>query len=296
MTVTDAARDARRRRRWVRLSRAARPGPAERPHPDPRFAAYRAGGDPTVRNELVEEHRWLAVHCARQFARKGEPFDDLVQVATVGVVKAVDRFDTGRGVAFATYAVPTIVGELRRHFRDRTWALHVPRRAKELYQSVSGVAEELSQTLMRSPTVPEIAERAGTTVEEAIEALEVRASYRGVPLAPAGDDDGPDAVTLGTRDAGFEAAEARLTVDRLLETLPSDRDRRIVCRRFLDGLTQSEIAEEVGVSQVQVSRLLRANLVRMRRPLADGHGAQSASGASALATGARAAGSKGGKK
>ena len=273
MTPNDAARDERRRRRWARLSHRAGPGGgAERPRADPRFAAYHASGDRRVRNELVEDHRWLAVHCARQFARKGEPFDDLVQVATVGVVKAVDRFDTGRNVAFATYAVPTIVGELRRHFRDKTWALHVPRRAKELYQSVSGVAEELSQTLMRSPTIPEIAERAGTTVEEAIEALEVRACYRGVPLAPPSDDDGPEAVTLGDPDTGYEAAEARLTVEQLLETLPSERDRRIVCRRFIDGLTQSEIADEVGVSQVQVSRLLRANLVRLRRPLGDGDG------------------------
>ena len=255
----------RSRRREQRL-RGAAPGTGGGGTVDPRFAEYRATGDRRIRNELVEEHRWLALHCARQFARKGEPLDDLVQVATVGVLKAVDRFDPTFGVVFSTFAVPTITGELRRHFRDKTWSVHVPRRAKELYQSVSGVAEELSQTLMRSPTVPEIAHRSGTTVEEALEALEVRASYRGVPLATPGDDERPDAPGVGTEDAGYNAAEARLTVGRLLSTL-GERDRTIVELRFLYGLTQSEIACRVGVSQVHVSRLLRAALQRMRRPL-----------------------------
>jgi RNA polymerase sigma-B factor len=256
----------RRRRREQRLRGAAPIAGAGGGTVDPRFAEYRASGDRTIRNELVEDHRWLALHCARQFARKGEPLDDLVQVAMVGVVKAVDRFDPAFGTVFTTFAVPTITGELRRHFRDRTWSVHVPRRAKELYQSVSGVAEELSQTLMRSPTVPEIAQRSGTTVEETLEALEVRASYRGVPLAPPGDDDRPDAGGVGGEDVGYNAAEARLTVGQLLGTL-GERDRIIVELRFLDGLTQSEIASRVGVSQVQVSRLLRAALDRMRRPL-----------------------------
>ena len=192
MSISDERARARRRRR--RPHGAPTPaGPGGGTRLDPRFAEYRATGDRAVRNELVEDHRWLAVHCARQFARKGEPLDDLVQVAAVGILKAVDRFDPTYGTAFTTYAVPTVTGELRRHFRDRTWSVHVPRRAKDLYQSVSGVAEELSQTLMRSPTVPEIAQRSGTTVEEALEALEVRASYRGVPLATPEDDDRRDA-------------------------------------------------------------------------------------------------------
>ena len=233
---------------------------------DQRFGHYRETRDRALRNELVEDHRWVAQLCARRFARKGEPMEDLLQVATVGVLKAVERFDPSHGVVFTTFAVPTVMGELRRHFRDKTWSVHVPRRAKELYQSVSGVAEELSQTLMRSPTVPEIAHRSGTTVEEALEALEVRASYRGVPLATPGDDERPDAPGVGTEDAGYNAAEARLTVGRLLSTL-GERDRTIVELRFLYGLTQSEIACRVGVSQVHVSRLLRAALQRMRRPL-----------------------------
>lgn len=235
---------------------------------DPRFAELRRTGDRRLRNELVEDHRWLALHCARQFAHKGEPLDDLVQVALVGLLKAVDRFDPRVGVVFSTYAVPTVVGELRRHFRDKTWAVHVPRRAKELYQRVSGVVEELSQALQRSPTVEEIAQRAGTSIEETLEALEVRSCYRGVPLAPPGDDESTDAVTLGQFEPGYLAAEAQLTAGDVLRAIPTPRERAIVELRFLEGLTQSEIAARVGVSQVQVSRLLRATLDRMRPRLA----------------------------
>ena len=234
---------------------------------DPRFAEYRRTGDRGVRNALIEEHRWLAVHCARRFAHKGEPLDDLVQVAMVGILKAVERFDPGYGVVFSTFAVPTVVGELRRHFRDKTWSIHVPRRAKELYQTVSGVVDELTQVLGRSPTLPEIADRAGVTVEDALEALEVSGCYRGVPLAPPGDDDTPDAITLGSDDPGFRATDAKLTVGTLLESLPTERERQIIRMRFVDGLTQSQIAAEIGVSQVQISRLLRASLAKMRRKL-----------------------------
>lgn len=234
---------------------------------DPRFAEYRRTGDRKLRNELIEDHRWLAVHCARRFAHKGEPLDDLVQVAMLGVLKAIDRFDPHYGVMFTTFGVPTIVGELRRHFRDKTWTLHVPRRAKELYQVVSGVVDELHQTLGRSPTVPEIADRAGVTVEEALDALEVSGCYRGVPLAPPSDDETADAITLGNNDPGFAATDAKLTVTTLLEALPTEREKMIIKLRFVDGLTQSQIAEKIGVSQVQISRLLRASLDKMRRKL-----------------------------
>jgi RNA polymerase sigma-B factor len=234
---------------------------------DPRFAEFRKTGDRAIRNELIEEHRWLAVHCARRFAHKGEPIDDLVQVAMLGMLKAVERFDPGYGVVFTTFAVPTIVGELRRHFRDKTWTVHVPRRAKELYQTVSGVIDELGHILGRSPTVPEIAKHAGVTVEDALEALEVSGCYRGVPLAPPSDDDTADAITLGHDDPGFSAAEARVTISSLIKVLPSERERRIIKLRFVDGLTQSQIAAQVGVSQVQVSRLLRGSLAKMRSKL-----------------------------
>jgi RNA polymerase sigma-B factor len=234
--------------------------------PDPRFAAYRTTRDRGIRNELVEDHRWLALHCAHRFARKGEAFDDLVQVAVLGVLKAVERFDPDRGVRFPSFAMPTVLGELRRHFRDATWSVHVPRGIKERYQTVSAVAEEMQAALGRSPTVAEIAERVGIAVEDALEALELRACYRGMPL-PDSDDDAPTAVAdrLGVDDPDLEAAEARVTVHALLGVLPSERDREIIRLRFEDGLSQSQIAARIGTSQVQVSRLLRAGLARMRR-------------------------------
>jgi RNA polymerase sigma-B factor len=235
---------------------------------DPRFAEYRQSGDRRIRNELIEDHRWLAIHCARRFAHKGEPLDDLVQVAMVGILKAVERFDPSFGVVFTTFAVPTVVGELRRHFRDKTWAVHVPRRAKETYQTVNSVVEELSQVLGRSPTVPEIAERANLSVEDTLEALEVGDCYRGVPLGAPTDQDPGEMLPLGDPDPGFDATDARLTVRGLLEALPDERERRIIHLRFFEGMTQSQIAADIGVSQVQVSRLLRASLEKMRCKLA----------------------------
>lgn len=231
---------------------------------DPRFERLRATGDQAIRNELVEQHRWLATYCARRFANRGEAGEDLVQVAFVGLVHAVDRYDPARGVAFSTFAMPTIVGELRRHFRDKTWSVHVPRRSKERYQAVVGVVDELTSALGRSPTVDEIARRADLAVDETLEAMEAGAGYRGVPLE-ADTAEAPDEAVLGVEDRGFAAAEARSVVSSLLRTLPTSRDRRVVELRFVNGLTQSEIARRVGLSQVQVSRLLHANLARMRR-------------------------------
>jgi RNA polymerase sigma-B factor len=233
---------------------------------DGRFHLYRSTADRDVRNQLIEEHRWLAVHCAQRFAHKGEPLDDLVQVAMLGVLKAVERFDPDYGVVFSTFVVPTIVGELRRHFRDTTWAVHVPRRLKDLHHTVNVAVTELGQSLGRSPTVEEIAERAGVPVEEVLQTLEAGRSYSRVPLAPPNGDESDDEPNLGEVDHQIEAAEARVTVAGLMETLP-DRERRIVELRFMDGMTQSQIAERVGVSQVQVSRLLRASLAKMNRTL-----------------------------
>lgn len=233
---------------------------------DERFHLYRSDGDRDTRNQLIEEHRWLAVHCAQRFAHKGEPLDDLVQVAMLGILKAVERFDPDYGVVFSTFAVPTVVGELRRHFRDTTWAVHVPRRLKDLHHTVNVAVTELGQTLGRSPTVEEIAERAGVRVEEVLETLEAGRSYSRVPLSPPSGDDTDDEPNLGEDDRQIEAAEARMTVAGLMAVLP-DRERRIVELRFMGGMTQSQIAEQVGVSQVQVSRLLRASLARMNRTL-----------------------------
>lgn len=258
---------------------ATRPPTASRPTADDqreqdrqRFRQYRATGDRRLRDELITDHRWLAIHCAKRFADKGEPLDDLVQVAMLGVLKAVERYDPDYGSAFATFAVPTIVGELRRHFRDTTWAVHVPRRAKDLQHAVKVAVDHLGQVLGRSPTVPEIAQHAGVPVEDVLEALEAARCYRNAPLDGGTDDEQggePDGLRhLGQDDHGLRMVEATSTVEVLLDVLPP-RERRIVELRFLHGMTQSRIASLVGVSQVQVSRLLRASLATMRASLAD---------------------------
>ena len=235
---------------------------------DEMFRRYRSSGDRALRNELVERHRWLAIHCAKQFADKGEPFDDLVQVAMLGVLKAVERFDPDYGAAFATFAVPTITGELRRHFRDTTWAVHVPRRARDLQHTVRRATDELGHILGRSPTVAEIAEHAGVTSEDVLDALEASRCYRNSPLASGSDGDDVEIRALGEEDRGLDGVDASATVEQLLQVL-GPRERRIVELRFVHGYTQSRIAELVGVSQVQVSRLLRASLATMRASLAD---------------------------
>jgi len=168
----------------------------------------------------------------------------------------VDRFDPAFGTAFTTFAVPTMLGELRRHFRDNTWSVRVPRRAKDLYLAISGVVDELTQVLGRSPTVPENADRAGITVEDALEALEVRDMYRSESLDASVDGETSEPVALGSEDRGFAVTDARLTVRGLLRVLSTERERQIVKMRFVDGMSQSQIGAELGLSQVHISRLL----------------------------------------
>jgi RNA polymerase sigma-B factor len=235
------------------------------------FQQFRASGDRAVRNRLIEDHRWLAVHCARRFVGKGEPADDLIQVAMLGVLKAVERFDPDYGATFATFAVPTITGELRRHFRDTTWAVHVPRRARDLQHTVKVAVNDLSQVLGRSPTAEEVAEHTGVAVEDVLDALEAARCYRKTQLASTGEDDEDDLENMGGHDPALDAVDARMTVERLLRELPA-RERRIVELRYLSGLSQAQIGEVVGVSQVQVSRLLRSSLARMNQSLFDGTG------------------------
>ena len=234
-----------------------------------RFAEWRATGDLRQRNALIEEHSWLASYCANRFARRGESRDDLMQVALLGLVKAADRFDPDRGLAFSTFAVPTMVGELRRYFRDKTWSVHVTRRAKEASRSVSIVVDELTAVLGRTPTVDEIGQRTGLDAEAVLEALEVNTLRRSASLDASdrsdSDDPGVDAdAALAVVDRGFEAAEARTVLESLLPVLPTARDREVMRRRFVCGLTQAEIAASIGVSQVQVSRIIRTNLERLR--------------------------------
>jgi RNA polymerase sigma-B factor len=229
-----------------------------------------------LRDELIGEHRWLSMHCARRFARRGEPFDDLFQVAQMGMVKAVDRFDPDHGVAFSTFAVPTMLGELRRHFRDRTWSLRVPRRAKELHLEMTGAVERLQQRLQRAPSVDEIAIEMGATVEDVLEAMEAGAAYRTSSIVPpdsGGDDSAVESSLLWSDDADLERAEQRVALRQLLSNLP-ERERQILYMRFYEDRTQSEIAEEVGMSQVHVSRLLRSSFEQLRRIVRDANASE----------------------
>jgi len=235
-----------------------------------RFRRYRDTGDRQLRNELIEEHRWVAVHCARRFDHRGEPLDDLIQVGQLGLLKAVERFDPEIGVSFASYAIPTVMGELRRHFRDATWAVKVPRRVKDLHVDLGNAVDFLSGERGRPPTPEELAEHLGVRVDDVLEALEAGGAYRTTPLVSANDDDEGrrEAIALRTDDELLGGSDDRLLVQQLLETLP-DRERTIVELRFYAGLSQSEIAERVGVSQVHVSRLLRSSLLTLQRAAGD---------------------------
>ena len=253
-----------------RARRAATPGDGAERGDARRFRRYRATGDRALRNELIEDHRWLALHCAKRFATKGEPLDDLIQVALLGVLKAVERYDPDYGATFATFAVPTITGELRRHFRDTTWAVHVPRRAKDLQHTVKVAVGELGQVLGRSPTVGEIAGQAGVPVEEVLDALGGRpllpqdAARRAVRRRRRARRRGPARRCRPPPRRGRRRRDGRASAPH-----PAARERRIVELRYMNGLTQSQIAELVGVSQVQVSRLLRASLTKMHGSLTD---------------------------
>ena len=219
-----------------------------------------------VRDALVEQHLPLVEHLARRFRNRGEPYDDLVQVATIGLIKSVDRFDLDRGVEFSTYATPTIVGEIKRHFRDKGWAVRVPRRLQELRLSLTSATAELSQTLGRAPTVGELATFLRLSDEEVLEGLESANAYSTLSL-DAGDssDDEQMAVadTLGVEDEGLQGVEYRESLKPMLEQLPP-REKKILLLRFFKNMTQSEIAVEVGISQMHVSRLLARTLAQLR--------------------------------
>jgi RNA polymerase sigma-B factor len=214
---------------------------------------------------LIAAHLGLAEYLARRFANRGEALDDLVQVASLALVKAVDRFDPSRGVEFSTFATHTIVGELKRHFRDKGWAVRAPRRMQELYLRLSKVVGTLSQRLGRSPTIAEIAGELKVSEEEVLEALEAGQAYRSTSLdAPAGKEEGEALVArLGGNDPSMENAENRATLSPLLARLP-ERERLIVHMRFFVGLSQSEIATRLGISQMHVSRLLARCVAQLR--------------------------------
>jgi RNA polymerase sigma-B factor len=220
------------------------------------FREFRHTHDRATRNRLVEAHLSLARTLARRFANRNEPLDDLEQVAMLGVLKAVERFDPERGIPFAAFAVPTVVGELRRHFRDRGWMVRVPRRLQDLHLRIGPVVGELSQQLGRSPTVSEIAEAAGVRDEDVLEALEAGNRYRPAPLDVA--------VGLSRTDHELASVDDRATLLGLLSDLP-ERARRIMYMRYFEDMTQAEIAEAIGVSQMHVSRILTRSLETLNR-------------------------------
>lgn len=221
-----------------------------------------------LRNKLVRMHLPLVEHLARRFRNRGEPLDDLTQVATIGLIKSVDRFDVDRGVEFSTYATPTVVGEIKRHFRDKGWAVRVPRRLQELRLALTTATGELSQRHGRAPTVHELAEHLKITEEEVLEGLESANAYSTLSLdVPDTDDESPAvADTLGAEDDALEGVEYRESLKPLLEQLPP-REKKILLLRFFGNMTQSQIAQEVGISQMHVSRLLARTLAQLRDKL-----------------------------
>ncbi len=246
-------------------------GADDAPEVTARFAQYRRSGDRRLRNELVEEHRSLAQALARRYANRGEPLDDLEQVATLGLVKAVERFDPGKGVPFAGFAVPTITGELRRHFRDRTWAVKVNRRAKDLHVRLPATSDRLRMELGRAPTPAELAEALDCAVDDVLDALDAGTAYRTASTdTPEGGRAASHAIER-TNDTEATEAEDRVLLNELLSGL-SERDRTIIGLRYFADLSQSEIGERLGISQVHVSRLLRSALAHMRTATASATG------------------------
>jgi RNA polymerase sigma-B factor len=232
------------------------------------FREYRRTRDRTLRNTLVEHYIELARALARRFANRNEPLDDLEQVAMLGVLKAVERFDPEYGTPFAAFAVPTVVGELRRHFRDHGWMVRVPRRIQNLHQHMGALVTELAQQLEHAPTVAELAAAAGVGEEDVIEALEAANCYRPAALeASAPGADPSERVRLVDDD--LETADDRVVLLPLLAQLPRQQ-QRIVYLRYFEDLTQAEIAKELGVSQMQVSRLLARSIATLGQGVSDG--------------------------
>jgi RNA polymerase sigma-B factor len=231
------------------------------------FERYLDQRDPMDREMLVERFLPLARQLARRYARPDEPFDDLFQVACLGLINAIERFDLDRGVAFSSFAVPTIVGEIKRYFRDRTWSVRVPRDLQDLALKVGRAMTELTVRLHREPTVAEIVEQVGVCEEDVLEALEAYGAHKASSLDEPhrSDDDGTDTLgdVLGIEEHGFACAEDRATIDLLLRAI-TPREREVLRLRFEEDLTQGEIGEQIGLSQMQVSRIIRQAVARLR--------------------------------
>ena len=224
-------------------------------------------GDGQAREELITRFMPLARSLGLRYQRSGEPLDDLMQVASLGLVKAIERFDPAREIAFSSYAVPTILGEIKRYFRDRTWAVRVPRGLQELSMRVDRAIGGLAEELRRSPSVKEIATTLGASEEEVLDALQAGGAYRAVsfeaPSGGTGDDAATVADLVGVHEHGFDRAEERATLAALLEVV-SAREREVLRMRFEEDMTQAEIGAAIGVSQMQISRIIRQTLQRLR--------------------------------
>jgi RNA polymerase sigma-B factor len=238
------------------------------PRPDDRILLrrYHEDGDLQAREQLIERYMSLVRSLALRYSSRGEQLEDLVQIGAIGLIKAIDRFDLDRDVELATYATPNIIGEIKRHFRDKGWAVRVPRGLQELNVRLSRLVEQLTVQLARSPTIADLAKEAGVEEEEVVEALESGRAYSTLSLS-AGDDDNPDLLeSIGTEERQYEVSEQRAVLApgfRVLE----ERERRILKLRFFDGLTQSQIAQRIGISQMHVSRLIRRSLQQMREEI-----------------------------
>ena len=231
------------------------------------FRRFKEQGDAEARDQLIVNHINLVRFLASKFKNRGESLEDLIQVGTIGLIKAIDRFDPERGLEFTTYATPTIMGEIKRHFRDKGWSVRVPRRLQELSAKVNQATDELTNRLQRSPSVAEIAEHLGSTVDEVLEAMESSSAYSSVPLEGGGsgeDDEAPSVIDhYATEDPDLAASDDRIVLEQAIADF-SPREQEIIRMRFEQGLTQVEIAEREGISQVQVSRLLRRALRRLQ--------------------------------
>lgn len=231
------------------------------------FRRFKEEGDMDAREKLVMSHLNLVRFIANKFKNRGEPIDDLIQVGYLGLLKAIDRFDPSRGLEFTTFATPTIMGEIKRHFRDKGWSVRVPRRLQELSAKVNQATDTLTSQLQRSPTIAEIADHLDATVDEVLEAMESSSAYSSVSLeAPSGadDDDTPSVIDrYATEDSDLAFTDDRIIIEEALASF-SPRERDVIEMRFLKGMTQIEIAEKLGISQVQVSRLLRRTLKKIQ--------------------------------
>lgn len=231
------------------------------------FRRFKEEGDMDAREKLVMSHLNLVRFIANKFKNRGEPIDDLIQVGYLGLLKAIDRFDPSRGLEFTTFATPTIMGEIKRHFRDKGWSVRVPRRLQELSAKVNQATDTLTSQLQRSPTIAEIADYLDATVDEVLEAMESSSAYSSVSLeAPSGadDDDTPSVIDrYATEDSDLAFTDDRFIIEEALASF-SPRERDVIEMRFLKGMTQIEIAEKLGISQVQVSRLLRRTLKKIQ--------------------------------